>query len=189
MPPGQGLGRRFVKVCRPPYLNVLCGGPFTMHGWPFTPHPPTSALHACQASPCCPTCCRMRAPTSAAMRRKGSWVSPSACTPCGSLTGRPQAPVHCEQFGGATSETQLAWLRASLLEAAQQGQRVLVLSHLPLHPATVQPACLMWNFQEVLDVLHAAGSTVAATIAGHAHQVPPPGYRSTVSTSQRQGKL
>lgn len=76
------------------------------------------------------------------------------------------------QFGGAVSEAQLAWLRSNLHEAAQQGQRVLVLSHLPLHPATVQPACLMWNFQEVLDVLHAAEEgTVAATIAGHAHQV------------------
>ena len=53
------------------------------------------------------------------------------------------------QFGGAASEAQLAWLRDTLEAAAQQGQRVLVMSHLPLYPGTCQPTCLMWNFQQV----------------------------------------
>ena len=34
---------------------------------------------------------------------------------------------------------------------------------------TANDKVLLWNYEEVLDVLHAAGN-VAATITGHAHQ-------------------
>ncbi len=53
--------------------------------------------------------------------------------------------------------------------AAAAGQRCIVCGHLPLCPGTCAPACLLWNYEEVLGVLRRS-DCVAATIAGHAHQ-------------------
>jgi manganese-dependent ADP-ribose/CDP-alcohol diphosphatase len=73
------------------------------------------------------------------------------------------------RFGGGASARQVAWLRSELAQARRLGERVLVLNHLPLHPATAPPPCLLWNYREVLDVLAEFPGTVAATLAGHAH--------------------
>ena len=40
----------------------------------------------------------------------------------------------------------------------------------PLHPETCVGTCLLWNYEEVLRVLQAAGNVVA-TLAGHTHRV------------------
>lgn len=50
------------------------------------------------------------------------------------------------------SEGQLAWLAEQLREAAAARERVLVACHLCFHPATCAPACLMWNYDQVLQV-------------------------------------
>lgn len=73
-------------------------------------------------------------------------------------------------FGGGLSSEQLSWLRQELREAKAEGQRVLVFSHMPLHPETCVGTCLTWNYEEVLETLWEAGNVVA-TIAGHAHNV------------------
>lgn len=61
-------------------------------------------------------------------------------------------------------------LTASSQEAQQQGQSVVVCSHLPIYPDTCPPACLVWNYEEVLAVLHKHPGVVVASIAGHTHQ-------------------
>ena len=60
---------------------------------------------------------------------------------------------------------------AVLVQAAdQQGQCVVICSHLPIFPGTCPPACLVWNYEEVLQVLHKHPGVVVASIAGHTHQ-------------------
>jgi manganese-dependent ADP-ribose/CDP-alcohol diphosphatase len=54
--------------------------------------------------------------------------------------------------------------------ADQQGQSVVICSHLPICPGTCPPACLVWNYEEVLQVLHKHPGVVVASIAGHTHQ-------------------
>ncbi len=74
------------------------------------------------------------------------------------------------RFGGGASAAQLAWLRGTLRSAAQRAQRAVVCCHLPLFPGTCPGACLLWNYEEVLDICWGAGNVVA-TFAGHAHEV------------------
>lgn len=46
----------------------------------------------------------------------------------------------------------------------------MVCCHLALHPQTCAPACLLWNYEQVLGVLADFPGTVAATLSGHAHR-------------------
>ena len=75
----------------------------------------------------------------------------------------------------AVGDAQLAWLADELAAAAAQEQRVLVFSHLLLHPSTSAGGgkTLLWNYDAVLDVLGASaqrGHPVAAVFSGHQHQ-------------------
>lgn len=45
----------------------------------------------------------------------------------------------------------------------------MVCSHLPLHPGAASPSGLMWNYEEVMRVVHRHGC-VAACLAGHDHR-------------------
>lgn len=56
------------------------------------------------------------------------------------------------KFGGGVSAEQLAWLQVQLEGCAAAGERVLVACHLCFHPRTCPPACLLWNYEEVLQV-------------------------------------
>ncbi len=74
------------------------------------------------------------------------------------------------KFGGGASDAQLEWLRQTLAAAAAGGQQVIVCCHLALHPGTCPGACLLWNYEEVLQACWQAGNVVA-TFSGHAHEV------------------
>ncbi|PRW39318.1 manganese-dependent ADP-ribose CDP-alcohol diphosphatase-like [Chlorella sorokiniana] len=73
------------------------------------------------------------------------------------------------KFGGGVSAAQLAWLQQQLEAAAAAGERVICCCHLCFYPDTCSPVCLMWNYNEVLEVLQRYAGTVVATMAGHAH--------------------
>jgi manganese-dependent ADP-ribose/CDP-alcohol diphosphatase len=73
-------------------------------------------------------------------------------------------------FNGAVDKTQLAWLRKELANAEKQNEKVIVLSHQPILPGSSSPVCLMWNYEEVLDILHAFSHVVLASFSGHAHK-------------------
>ena len=45
----------------------------------------------------------------------------------------------------------------------------VIISHNPLHVDAAAPQCLLWNHQEVVDVLGRYRDTVAICLAGHAH--------------------
>ena len=76
-------------------------------------------------------------------------------------------------LGGAVGPAQLAWLRAQLAEARAARQRVLLFSHVPLHPGAVSSwcgdLCLAWDYEDVLAVLREHAGTVVACVAGHDH--------------------
>eukprot|EP00897_Mesotaenium_endlicherianum_P000925 jgi/Mesen1/10833/ME000093S10354 len=73
------------------------------------------------------------------------------------------------KFGGGVGERQLAWFDAVLEGAAARGEKVLVGCHLPLEPTSLAVGtCLLWNYQEVLDVMH-RHRCVVVTFGGHAH--------------------
>jgi manganese-dependent ADP-ribose/CDP-alcohol diphosphatase len=74
------------------------------------------------------------------------------------------------KFGGGVSDAQLAWLRSELIDARAAGDRVIVCSHLCLHPGTCPATCLLWNYEQVLTILAANADVVVATLAGHAHK-------------------
>lgn len=73
-------------------------------------------------------------------------------------------------FNGGIDVVQLAWLRQTLQEAKNMGQRAIILSHQPIHPKSSSPVCLIWNYEEVLNILRDYRSTVIASFCGHAHR-------------------
>jgi manganese-dependent ADP-ribose/CDP-alcohol diphosphatase len=75
-------------------------------------------------------------------------------------------------YNGALGPQQLQWLRAELTSARAATERVLILSHVPLHP-DVAFFDVVWDYEEALGILAAAGGAVVAVLAGHSH---PGGY-------------
>ncbi|KAL3701892.1 hypothetical protein R1sor_019914 [Riccia sorocarpa] len=71
-------------------------------------------------------------------------------------------------FNGGVGREQLMWLDRVLLKATSLNEKVVICSHLPLHPDCAPPTCLCWNFDEVLAVLHSYNCVVAC-FSGHAH--------------------
>lgn len=72
------------------------------------------------------------------------------------------------QFNGAVSHAQLEWLEKELVTSEQDRQRVIVFCHIPLLPGTGPKATLVWNYDEVLQVIY-RHKVVVAVIAGHTH--------------------
>ena len=73
-------------------------------------------------------------------------------------------------FGGGIDKPQLQWFESSLQSAKEDGERVIVVSHQPIHPGSSWPTCLMWNYNEVLDVMRLYKDVIIASFAGHAHK-------------------
>ncbi|MDQ3608292.1 MAG: metallophosphoesterase [Actinomycetota bacterium] len=74
--------------------------------------------------------------------------------------------VNAKSFNGAVGDEQLAWLRHTLAGAARRGEKVIVLSHMPVHPEGLHNA---WNDEVVVEALEAHGNVVAY-FNGHNHQ-------------------
>ena len=75
---------------------------------------------------------------------------------------------HYVKFNGGLSIEQLQWLDDELTISDDLGQRVIILSHVPFHPRSTIPFCIVWNYQEVLDILW-KHSCVKACLCGHTH--------------------
>lgn len=73
-------------------------------------------------------------------------------------------------FNGSIGPVQLAWLRKSLEEARELNQKVITLSHQSIHPDASSHMCLIWNYEEVLQVLREYSDVVVASFCGHAHK-------------------
>jgi len=73
-------------------------------------------------------------------------------------------------FNGGIDEPQLEWLRQTLEMARASGEKVIVFSHQPIHPKSTWPTCLVWNYEEVLDILRSYSDVIIASFSGHAHK-------------------
>ncbi|CAO2200378.1 unnamed protein product [Urochloa humidicola] len=73
-------------------------------------------------------------------------------------------------FNGGVGGAQLRWLDGVLRGAAACGEKAVVCSHLPMHPAAASHTGLMWNYEEVLNVVRRHGDCVVACLAGHDHR-------------------
>ncbi|GLJ08295.1 hypothetical protein SUGI_0085830 [Cryptomeria japonica] len=82
------------------------------------------------------------------------------------LTGNDRRFV---MFNGGVGKEQLAWFDSVLQDASALDQKVIVCCHLPLDPAASSPESLLWNYDEVMHVIHKY-NCVKVCIAGHAHK-------------------
>ncbi|XP_033896869.2 manganese-dependent ADP-ribose/CDP-alcohol diphosphatase-like [Acipenser ruthenus] len=72
------------------------------------------------------------------------------------------------EFNGGFSREQLDWLNDVLTFADNNQEKVTVMCHLPIYPASTSPICLAWNYEEALSVLH-SHQCVVCFMAGHDH--------------------
>ncbi|KAJ8413750.1 hypothetical protein AAFF_G00082570 [Aldrovandia affinis] len=72
------------------------------------------------------------------------------------------------KFNGGFSQGQLDWLDRLLTLSDEKLEKVVVVSHLPVHPYSTDPICLAWNYDRVLSILHSHKSVVCF-MAGHDH--------------------
>lgn len=67
------------------------------------------------------------------------------------LVGKGQRFV---PYNGAIGKEQLSWLRATLVAAQNASEKCVVLSHISLVPGACSISCCVWNYEEILEVLH-----------------------------------
>jgi len=73
-------------------------------------------------------------------------------------------------FNGAVGQIQLEWLRSTLERVRALNEKAVIISHQPILPGSSSPVCLIWNYEEVLDVLREYDDVVVASWSGHAHK-------------------
>eukprot|EP00210_Caulerpa_lentillifera_P008815 g8411.t1 len=74
-------------------------------------------------------------------------------------------------FNGGVSKDQLDWFTKELELAEENSQKVVVFTHIPIYPDSVKPACLVWNYDTILDVIqNQHPGVVKAVISGHTHE-------------------
>ncbi|PKI38644.1 manganese-dependent ADP-ribose/CDP-alcohol diphosphatase [Punica granatum] len=72
-------------------------------------------------------------------------------------------------FNGAVGKEQLEWLAHILQDATRLKQKTVVCCHLPLDPGASTEEALLWNFDEVMEVIHRY-DCVKVCLAGHDHK-------------------
>ncbi|XP_057443667.1 manganese-dependent ADP-ribose/CDP-alcohol diphosphatase-like isoform X3 [Lotus japonicus] len=72
------------------------------------------------------------------------------------------------KFNGAVGKEQMEWLDGVLQEATELEQKVVVCSHLPLDPGATSKEALLWNYDEVMNLMHRY-NCVKVCLAGHNH--------------------
>lgn len=72
-------------------------------------------------------------------------------------------------YNGAVGQTQLEWFQKELDDAKAAEQNVLVFCHMPLLPGICRPGMLLWNYDQVLDVMHDYQRQVKGVFCGHVH--------------------
>ncbi|KAK3006063.1 hypothetical protein RJ639_016295 [Escallonia herrerae] len=72
-------------------------------------------------------------------------------------------------FNGAVGKEQLDWLDCILKDATRSNQLVVICCHLPLDPGASSKEALLWNYDEVMEVIHRY-NCVKVCLAGHDHK-------------------
>lgn len=71
-------------------------------------------------------------------------------------------------LGGGISQEQLSFLESELEASDSSGEHVIILTHVALHPKTNNPVCVVWNYEDVCEIL-GRHKSAAAIFAGHDH--------------------
>jgi manganese-dependent ADP-ribose/CDP-alcohol diphosphatase len=74
------------------------------------------------------------------------------------------------EYNGAIDEKQLIWLQEILSQASEKKEQVLIFSHIPIHPNSCNQASLLWNYEQVLEIIRENSTVVRAVFSGHFHQ-------------------
>ncbi|KAL6973152.1 hydrolase of phosphorus-containing anhydrides [Sarracenia purpurea var. burkii] len=72
-------------------------------------------------------------------------------------------------FNGAVGKEQLEWLDSVLQDATKSNQKVVICCHLPLDPGASSKEALLWNYDEVMDLVHRY-NCVKVCLGGHDHK-------------------
>lgn len=72
-------------------------------------------------------------------------------------------------YNGGLGQEQLRWLRTELAAAAKADERVVVLSHVVLHPAACDGTTMAWDYHKALEAIRSSGRVVAV-LCGHDHK-------------------
>eukprot|EP00565_Helicotheca_tamesis_P004562 CAMPEP_0185727700 /NCGR_PEP_ID=MMETSP1171-20130828/3329_1 /TAXON_ID=374046 /ORGANISM="Helicotheca tamensis, Strain CCMP826" /LENGTH=302 /DNA_ID=CAMNT_0028396325 /DNA_START=222 /DNA_END=1127 /DNA_ORIENTATION=+ len=76
-------------------------------------------------------------------------------------------------YNGGFGSTQLSWFKKELLDAASSNQRVIVLSHVIIHPKACGGGTMAWDYEDALDLIQSRDVTngcVVAVMCGHDHK-------------------
>ncbi|CAF0875521.1 unnamed protein product [Rotaria sordida] len=74
------------------------------------------------------------------------------------------------QLNGGLTQKQLIWLKEQLLQAKHLHEKVIIVGHIPIHPKACDELALLWNYEDVLDILWTFDNNILAYIAGHSHE-------------------
>ena len=85
------------------------------------------------------------------------------------FAGIPRERLRFVPFNGGIGDEQLAWLRSELAEAQELGERVVLLSHVPIHPRAASYKTVCFDYPKVLKAIQESSGCVAAVISGHDH--------------------
>ncbi|KAH6770578.1 manganese-dependent ADP-ribose/CDP-alcohol diphosphatase-like protein [Perilla frutescens var. hirtella] len=72
-------------------------------------------------------------------------------------------------FNGAVGKEQMEWLDNILQDATKLNQKVVICCHLPLDHGATSIESLLWNYDEVMEVIHRY-KCVKVCLAGHDHK-------------------
>nr|XP_039253366.1 manganese-dependent ADP-ribose/CDP-alcohol diphosphatase-like [Styela clava] len=73
------------------------------------------------------------------------------------------------KYNGGVHKDQLEWLESIIQHSQNHNEIVVLCGHIPIHPnATGGKICLVWNNQDILDIIHRY-SCIVAYFAGHDH--------------------
>ncbi|KAG8446016.1 hypothetical protein GDO86_013768, partial [Hymenochirus boettgeri] len=75
---------------------------------------------------------------------------------------------HMVTFNGGLSQAQLVWLNKVLTYSDKLGEKVIIASHVPIHPKAKPTSCLAWNYREILKTVQ-SHPCVVCYFAGHDH--------------------
>ncbi len=77
------------------------------------------------------------------------------------------SPFYCPMF---------YYYAATLNKSRSNGEAVIISSHVPILPKSAIPSCMLWNFQDVLDLIHKHNDACASRhgrivsiFSGHFH--------------------
>ncbi|RWS30747.1 manganese-dependent ADP-ribose/CDP-alcohol diphosphatase-like isoform X1 [Leptotrombidium deliense] len=73
---------------------------------------------------------------------------------------------------GAIGEAQLSWLNNELSVSEEANEKVIIFGHVGLHPDSVDSTCLLWNYEQILNVFKDY-KCIKMYICGHQHK---PGF-------------